>query len=109
MKEYISCDSGFEIRMATEVKDNIHLLNISGKDDLWFHLTNFTSPNLVLFNNGKSITRNEAIQCCELVKNYSRQRNCKNVLVSFIKRKYIEMSDMLDTVYLFEDPITIVV
>ena len=104
MKRFDSIDNEFKILLGTNAKENDLLVKIADSDDLWFHLVDDSSPHLVIFNNGADLTTQELRQCCELVKNHSKTRDCKKIQVGYIKCKYIKRTKTPGTVIVEKPP-----
>lgn len=104
MREFTSVDNSFKILLGANAKENHELVDLASPEDVWFHLVDAPSPHLVIFCGGSSISRQEIKQCGQLVKQYSKSRNCRRVQVEYIQRKFISKAKTAGMVILNEKP-----
>jgi len=78
-------DDGTEIYIGENAIDNWDLIEASGSDWLWFHLTSFPSCHVVLHNKGN--LADNIILSARYCRDNTKYKNMKNIKVSYCEIK----------------------
>lgn len=91
MKEFII--DKIRIIIGENAKENTDLINKNKNIDhtFWFHLKDYPSPHLILFNDTSELNKETIIKCCNLVKLYSKKeyRYQRNIGINYTKLKNV--------------------
>lgn len=98
--------NGYVIKIGENARENTTLVRHAKKKHLWFHLTNFPSPHVVLECSDPNIVPDEVKrQCAALVRSYSaRQQSPKLVHVDMLRMRWVKPTDVDGEVELLKGP-----
>jgi len=88
----------FVLKIGNNANENDKLLNEANQNDIWFHLENNPSPHGILFVQEDVPNSNTIFQCASYIKEYSKQKNLKNVKIIYTQRKFIKKTKTIGTV-----------
>ena len=85
-------------RLGKNAIENFKLIDDADPEDWWFHLDGFPSGHCVI--DSSVLTVQMKIYAGTLVKDYSKQRNNKNVKIVFTQIKNVVKTKVIGTVIL---------
>ena len=109
---------GHEVVLGESAIDNENLLiKYNSQKYLWFHLSDFPSPHLVLVTDGvldgvldkSKVNKSTIIECGKIVKENSRVKGYHKVSVDYLERGCVKRTDVAGKVKLSKTPNKIVV
>jgi len=87
---------GYVVKIGEDARENTNLVQHAHKKHLWFHLTNFPSPHVVLECSDPRIVPAAVKQkCAALVRFYSAHRqSAKLIHVDMVLMKWVKPTDV---------------
>lgn len=84
-EEFKLYDINYKINVGRNSKENWNLIDISEKDDLWFHVEDKPSCHVIITKpfNCNGIPRACIIKAAQLCKEYSKYKNDKKVKIIY--------------------------
>jgi predicted ribosome quality control (RQC) complex YloA/Tae2 family protein len=88
--------------IGENAQENQDIVLYANEDDLWFHLSDYPSPHVLVSTNNISIERKQfrpiIIQASLLCKQYSKYKSEKNIDVIYTKIKNVIPTDKIGSV-----------
>lgn len=106
MREYKIYDNKINIELTyligSSAQENWDLIDIASQKDVWFHLSQLSSPHVILIIpiNVKmsDISKQTLLHCGLACKNNSKYKNLKNVKIIYTEIKNIKKGDNIGQV-----------
>jgi predicted ribosome quality control (RQC) complex YloA/Tae2 family protein len=84
----------FNIKIGENAKENTELvksLKLINENYIWFHLSSFPSPHVILEEMNPSLDL--ILKCAEKCREYSKYKFMKNIYVDYTSLKNVEITD----------------
>jgi predicted ribosome quality control (RQC) complex YloA/Tae2 family protein len=99
-EEFKSDNVSFQIIVGRNSKENWDLIDVSDKDDFWFHIDDKPSCHVFIVKpfNCESIPKDVIIRAAQLCKEYSKYKNDKKVKIIYTEINNIKKSKDIGSV-----------
>ena len=89
-------DNNIVYKLGRNAKENFKLIDEAILDNWWFHLDDYPSGHCIIDSN--TIDKNMIIFAANLVKKYSKLKNCNNIKIVYTQIKNIKKTKILGQV-----------
>ena len=80
---------GFLVRVGRNNVMNDALTKSAEKDDIWFHVKNFSGSHVILYTDGREPGDEDYTEAARLAASHSSVRDGKNIEVDYTRVKYV--------------------
>lgn len=87
---------GFIVQIGENSKENDNLITNSKSTDMWFHLSSFPSPHVIVSPGDLSIYI--TLKAASLCREYSKYKNLKNIYVDYTRISNLRKTENLGQV-----------
>ena len=94
----------YTFRIGKNSKENDDIIETSKNDDIWFHLTDYPSCHGVIDCPMKDLTSKIIFICASNIKNNTKFKKIKNIIVSYIEIENVSRTSVSGQVILKKNP-----
>ena len=96
----LSFNDKYTIKIGQNEKENQNLLEICNQNDTWFHLSEFSSPHLIINVDFNLLSKKDIYQIAVILKQNTKYKKENNISIDYTLRKNLQLTDKLGLVNL---------